>query len=78
MALEPPRQFPLDFLIKFLSENIVNAKWPWSLQGSFLYISLLNPYSKAMQMALEPLRQFPLNFLIKSLFKSNAKWPWRI
>ena len=45
-ALEPLRQFPLHFLLKSLFNSV--AKRPWSLQGRFLYISLLNAYSKAM------------------------------
>ena len=57
-ALEPPRQFPLHFLIKSLLKSDAKwlwnlqgsyANWPWSLQGSFLYICLLNPYHKALQ-----------------------------
>ena len=45
-ALGPPRHFPLDFFIKF--ELKVSAKWSWSLWGSFLYISLVNVYSKSL------------------------------
>ena len=47
MTLGPPGQFPLHCLIKFLLEMV--GKWLCGLLGSFLYISLLNPYQKAVQ-----------------------------
>ena len=50
MTLGPPVQFPSDFLIKPLLE--INGKGYWSLLGSFLQISILNPYHKSMEKAI--------------------------
>ena len=67
MVLEPSRQFALTFLIKSLLKAMRTG--PWSLQGTFLYSSVLDPCEKRCKLALEPLRQFPSPVLIKFLFK---------
>ena len=50
---------PYQFLLQ------TNAKWPWSLQGSFLYISQLIRIKKQCKIALELPKQFPLQFIMK-------------
>ena len=73
MALEPPRQFALPFLIKSLLKTMQTGP------GASEAVSSRYPYEilvkKQCQMALEPPTQFHLHVLIKSLVKAMQNCP---
>ena len=51
MALDPPRQFPLHFLIRSLLKS--NAKWPWSILEPLRQFSLHFLTSSSRPMAVD-------------------------
>ena len=73
MAFKPPRQFPLQFVIKSVLKAMQNGP------GASKTVSFAFPYQISIQnqckMALKPPGQFPLHFFIKSLLKTMQNDP---